>query len=141
MDRKNTLQKYMFYGVLGLALEIFFTGFKSLLNNDLTLEGKSYIWMFFIYGLAVFAEPIHDRIRDKSFIIRGLIYMVLIYTVEFITGGFIMLLIGKCPWDYTGNGENSISSIISIKFVPIWFALGLFLEKVHDFLDRTTTFS
>ncbi|WFA08821.1 hypothetical protein [Tissierella sp. Yu-01] len=140
MDKKTILHKYIIYGLLGLALEIFFTGFNSLLKNDLTLEGKSYIWMFFIYGLAVFAEPIHDSIKNKNFFIRGLIYMMLIYAVELITGGIIMLLIGKCPWDYTGIGNNSIGSIISFRFIPIWFILGLLLEKVHEFLDRTISF-
>lgn len=140
MNRKIILHKYVIYGLLGLALEIFFTGFNSLLKNDLTLEGKSYIWMFFIYGLAVFAEPIHDSIKDKNIIIRGLIYMILIYAVEFITGAIIMLLIGKCPWDYTGLGNKSIGSIISVRFIPIWFALGLLLEKIHEFIDRKVTF-
>ena len=134
MKRKEFLLKYVFYGLLGVTLEIFFTGFIGLLNNDLTLEGKSYIWMFFIYGLAVALEPIHDRIRDRNIVIRGFIYMVLIYIGELITGAFIMMLIGKCPWSYADG--NSINSIISTKFRPICFGLGLFLERVHDFLDE-----
>lgn len=140
MKRKIFLYKYIAYGTLGLALEIFYTGFTSFLKGDFTLEGKSYIWMFFIYGLAVFIEPIHDRIRDKNFIIRGLIYMVLIYIVELITGSILTLLVGKCPWDYTGIEDKSINSIISIYFIPIWFVLGLILEKVHDILDKTITY-
>lgn len=140
MDKKIFIYKYIAYGTLGLGLEIFYTGFISFLRKDFTLQGTSYIWMFFIYGLAVFVEPIHDRIRDKSFIVRGLIYMVLIYFIELITGTILMYLLGKCPWDYTGIGNNSINSIVSIYFMPIWFALGLFLEKVHDFLDRTITY-
>jgi hypothetical protein len=134
MKRKEFLLKYIFYGLLGVTLEIFFTGFIALLNNDLTLEGKSYIWMFFIYGLAVFLEQIHDRIRNRNILFRGLVYMILIYIGELITGSLIMALIGECPWSYTDN--NSIKSIVSIKFMPIWFALGLFLERVHDFLNK-----
>lgn len=134
MKRKEFLLKYIFYGLLGVTLEIFFTGFIALLNNDLTLEGKSYIWMFFIYGLAVFLEQIHDRIRNRNILFRGFVYMILIYIGELITGSLIMALIGECPWSYTDN--NSIKSIVSIKFMPIWFALGLFLERVHDFLNK-----
>lgn len=134
MEKKKLLLKYIFYGLLGVTLEIFFTGFISLLKNNMTLEGKSYIWMFFIYGLAVFLEPIHDKIRNRNIFLRGLIYMILIYLGELITGALIMCLIGKCPWSYVEG--NSINSIISIRFIPIWFALGLFLERVHDFLNN-----
>ena len=136
MNKKINFYKYVAYGTLGLTLEVFYTGFLSLLRNDFTLEGTSYIWMFFIYGLAVLAEPIHDRIRGKNFIIRGFIYIILIYTIEFIAGSVLMYTVGKCPWDYTGLGINSIKSIISIEFIPVWFILGLILERVHDFLDR-----
>ena len=73
MKRKKFLLKYIFYGILGVTLEIFYTGFIALLNNDLTLEGKSYLWMFFIYGLGVVLEPVNDRIRDKNIVIGGVI--------------------------------------------------------------------
>ncbi|TJX14221.1 hypothetical protein E9840_06980 [Tissierella creatinini] len=128
------LLRYIFYGLLGVSLEIFFTGFLSLLKNDLTLEGKSYIWMFFIYGLSVFLEPIHDKIRNENILVRGLIYTVLIYIVELYSGSLIMKLIGECPWSY--KDSINVDSIINPEFLPIWFALGLFLERVHDFLDN-----
>ncbi len=134
MIKKEKLLRYIFYGALGVTLEVFFTGTLSLLKNDLTLEGKSYIWMFFIYGLALFLEPIHDSIRNQNIFIRGLIYTVLIYIVELYTGSLIMKIIGVCPWNYTDSTD--LDSIINIKFIPIWFVLGLFLERIHDFIDK-----
>lgn len=134
MDKKSILLRYTFYGALGITLEIFYTGILSLLRKDLTLEGKSYIWMFFIYGLAVFLEPIHDKVRNNNILIRGGIYTVLIYIVELYTGSIIMKFIGECPWNYSNSKD--LDSIISKEFVPIWFALGLFLEQVHDILDK-----
>lgn len=133
MNKKIYLYKYAIYGSLGICLEIFWTGFRSLMNQDYTMEGRTYIWMFFIYGLAVFLEPIHDRIRDQNFILRGFLYMVLIFITEFFTGLLLRTIIGKCPWNYTGNG--SINGLITLSFIPLWFGLGLLLEKVHDFLD------
>lgn len=133
MKRKIYLYKYVVYGSLGICLEIFWTGFRSLINQDYTMEGRTYIWMFFIYGLAIFLEPIHERIRGQNLILRGFIYMILIYIVEFLTGLLLRAFIGQCPWNYTGNG--SIDGLITISFVPLWFGLGLLLEKVHDFLN------
>lgn len=133
MDKTILLRKYIIYGLLGICLEVFWTGSKSLVNADYTMEGRTYIWMFFIYGLAVFLEPIHNKIRGQNLILRGIIYMVLIYIAEFITGWVLRELIGVCPWNYVGNG--SINGLITLSFAPLWFALGLFLEKVHDFLN------
>ncbi len=133
MKRKIYLYKYVVYGSLGICLEIFWTGFRSLINQDYTMEGRTYIWMFFIYGLAVFLEPIQEKIRGQNLILRGFIYMILIYIVEFLTGLLLRAFIGQCPWNYTGNG--SIDGLITISFVPLWFGLGLLLEKVHDFLN------
>jgi len=127
------IKKYLLYGLLGICLEIFWTGFESLLHSDYTMEGTTYIWMFFIYGLAVFLEPVHDKIREYNTIVRGLIYMFLIYSGEFITGFALQKLIGKCPWYYADNG--SIYGIITLYFIPVWFSLGLIFERVHDFFN------
>jgi len=62
--------------------------------------------------------------------------MLLIYIVELFSGLILRELIGKCPWNYTDKG--SINSIITLSLAPIWFCLGLFYERVHDYLDKTT---
>lgn len=127
------LRRYTIYGLLGICLEIFWTGLDSLLKSDYTLEGKTYIWMFFIYGLAVFLEPIHNKIRHYNIVIRGIIYMVLIFSIEFFTGLLLKLLLGVCPWNYTDRG--AIIGIITLHFIPVWFGAGLLFEKIHDLLD------
>ncbi|MPW26673.1 hypothetical protein GC105_12825 [Alkalibaculum sp. M08DMB] len=131
---KNTvLHKYAIYGLLGICLEIFWTGFCSLLASDITMAGYSSIWMFFIYGLAVFLEPVHNEIREHNIIVRGSIYMVIIFAIEFITGFILNLILGACPWNYTGQG--SVYGLITLYFIPVWFFTGLLFEKAHDFLD------
>lgn len=134
MDKKLILRKYIIYGLLGICMEVFFTGFFSLLRSDFTLEGNSYIWMFFIYGLAVFLEPIHNMLRGKNIILRGIVYMLIIYLVEYVSGYLLQVLIGQVPWYYTGIG--SINGLINLTFIPVWFILGLIYERVHDYLDK-----
>lgn len=134
LQKYSILRKYIIYGLLGICLEIFWTGLESLLKNDYTLAGKTYIWMFFIYGLGVFLEPVHHKIRTYNILFRGIVYMIIIFCIEFITGLLLKYLIGVCPWQYTGTG--SLYGIVSLSFVPIWFCTGLLFEKVHDFLDE-----
>lgn len=133
MERKKTITKFIVYGLFGICLEIFFTGFMALIRMDLTMKGNSYIWMFFIYGLAVFLEPIHNALRKRNIFLRGLIYTIIIYLVEYASGFLLIQLIGRSPWYYTDEG--SINGLITLSFIPVWFVLGLIFEKAHDYMD------
>ncbi|MBS4539782.1 hypothetical protein GOQ27_15010 [Clostridium sp. D2Q-11] len=128
--------KFVMYGLIGLLIEVFFTGIGSLISNDFTLIGHTYIWMFFIYGSAVFLERIHDIIRDKNFIIRGGVWSVIIFSIEFVTGFLLHKIIGVCPWDYSGNSPYTILGYIRLDYLPFWFVLGLLFEQLHDYIDN-----
>lgn len=129
------IKRYAIYGLLGLCLEVFWTGIGSLLKSNVKMEGKTCVWMFFIYGLAVFLEPVHEKIRNKPVILRGGVYMVLIFIAEYITGFFLRRLLGECPW-YYGSNHLSIDGLIALDFIPVWFCGGILFEKVHDFLNN-----
>ncbi|MFZ7120820.1 MAG: putative ABC transporter permease [Eubacteriaceae bacterium] len=126
-------KKFIVYGLIGICLEIFWTGLTSLINSDYTMEGRTYIWMFFIYGMAIFFEPIHNTIRQKNIFIRGFIYMFIIFTIEYISGFILRCIIGACPWNYTDYA--SIDGLITLNFIPVWFFAGLLFERIHDLLN------
>lgn len=128
--------RFFIYGLLGWGLEVFWTGLISLMKGDHRLRGQTYLWMFPIYGLAILFEPVHNKIRSLSWFIRGLIWLVLIWTVEYISGGFIRMVTGSIPWDYTGTSPWQISGLIRLDMAPLWFIAGLFFERVHDFLVK-----
>ena len=127
---------YLIYGVAGLLIEIFWTGMGSLISGNYALTGQTYLWMFFIYGLAVFLEPIHDLIRSKSILIRGFIWITLIYFIEFSTGLLLRLFIGYCPWDYSNATTLTLWGLIRFDYAPAWFIAGIMFEKLHDWLDH-----
>ncbi|MBU5590348.1 putative ABC transporter permease [Clostridium sp. MSJ-4] len=129
------IKKFVIYGLLGFCGEVLWTGIGSLVKGDVKLTGWTYIWMFFIYGLAVFLEPIHDRTRHLSFFIRGGIYMVLIFMTEFITGSILLKVLGVCPWNYAGK-PLSPYGLITFTYAPVWFVAGLIFEKIHDTLTQ-----
>lgn len=132
-NNRSMGKRFIIYGLLGWCLEIFWTGLNSLLKGDIKLIGFSSIWMFPIYGLAMFLEIIHNRIRNLPIIERGVVYTLLIFFIEFTTGWVLKFIIGACPWDYSSS-SLSISGIIRLDFAPLWFATGLLFEKVHDTL-------
>ena len=65
--------------------------------------------------------------RDSA-VRHGMLYMVLIFVVEYISGWWLRAL-GICPWDYTGRHSN-INGLIRLDFAPLWFGTGLLFEKI-----------
>ena len=131
------ITRFFLYGFTGHLMEIIFTGISSLyLKGDTRLTGQTFLWMFPIYASAVWLEPVHDSIRFLPILIRGGIYLVLIWGVEFIAGWAIKKMIGKCPWDYSETTNHSLCGYIRWDFAPCWFMVGLLFEKYHDFLVK-----
>ena len=122
------IKSFIKCGVIGWCLEILWTGFCSMLYRDFSLTAKTSIWMFFIYGMATFISPLYNIIKEENFIIRGGIYTVCIFTVEFLTG-FILRSFNICPWDYSGAPTN-IAGLIRLDYAPLWFFSGLLFEKI-----------
>ncbi|MFN2188998.1 MAG: putative ABC transporter permease [Candidatus Promineifilaceae bacterium] len=133
------LIRFILYGLGGWCGEIVFTALtESVPKRDWRLIGRTYLWMFPIYGLlVVFYEPVHDLIREMPFIVRALIYSIGFTTVELVTGWLIEKITGRCPWDYTGK-RYAINAFIRWDFFLVWGVIGLALEPVHDFLVELT---
>ena len=130
------LTHFFIYGILGWTLEVFWTGLGSLSLGNWQLPGFTYLWMFPIYGLAAFMEPLHDRIADLPWYIRGLLWMTLIFAIEYATGSLLCFILGNCPWDYRVSTPYHINGLIRVDFAPAWFVVGLLFEKIHHMLDK-----
>ncbi|MDK2934487.1 MAG: hypothetical protein PWP27_2297 [Clostridiales bacterium] len=118
--------RFLIYGIMGWAMEIFWTGLGSFFRGDIRLQGTTYLWMFPIYGLAVFLEPIHDNIRFMPWMIRGCIWVLIIWAIEYVTGWAIQGAVGLCPWDYSESTPYSINGFIRLDYAPAWFVADSF---------------
>jgi len=121
------LIRFVLYGAIGCLMEVFWTGLGALIKKDYKLSSKTSIWMFFIYGMVVFLEPIYLVTQATPIIFRGLIYMLFIFAGEYITGGFLKRA-DLCPWDYT-HSKYSVQGVIRLDYAPVWFAAGLIFEQ------------
>lgn len=129
------LTRFIIYGLLGWNMEVFWTGLMSGLNGNPRLAAHTYLWMFPIYGLAVLLEPLHDRIRCLHWYLRGMTWVLVIWAVEFTTGGLLRLLVGTSPWIYRDGWQ--VYGLIRLDMAPLWFVTGLLFEKLHDRLSRS----
>lgn len=119
-------------------MEIIWTGLGALFMGNWQLPGFTYLWMFPIYGLAVFFEPLHNYIRPLPLFVRGLFWTFAIFTVEYLTGWLLAEILGRCPWDYTGTTPYHINGFIRLDYFPVWFVVGLIFERVHRLADFIT---
>ena len=115
-------------GLIGWCMEILFTSLHSLRRRDMTLKGITSIWMFPIYGCAAILSPLSRLLKKKSFWVRGLTYMSLIFSAEYLTGRFLERKT-LCPWDYSRSRWN-VRHLIRLDYAPLWFAAGLLFERI-----------
>ncbi|MDE6930000.1 MAG: putative ABC transporter permease [Lachnospiraceae bacterium] len=131
-------------GITGWCLEVIFTSAESIIAGDMRLIGQTSLLMFPIYGMGALLAPVSRWvdlwIADGSqgagtplnpidkIIRHGFLYMVLIFTAEYLAGMFLRNM-GICPWDYTGRHLN-VNGLIRLDFAPLWFLTGLLFEQL-----------
>ncbi|MCL2406754.1 MAG: putative ABC transporter permease [Defluviitaleaceae bacterium] len=123
------LFSFLIFGILGWCLEILWTGLGSLFRGDFSMKATTGVWMFFIYGSAAFFGPVFTLLSAFPLILRGLIYVVIIFAVEFATG-LGLRSFNACPWDYS-NARMNVMGVIRLDYAPAWFAAGLLFEAAH----------
>lgn len=150
MNRRNLKlfwENFIRCGIAGWCLEILFTATESLLRGNFRMIGQTSLIMFPIYGLGAFLPPVWEVIdrqigglplvRQRAWrgpvlelrwIFHGLVDMVLIFSVEYLTGTGLKSL-GICPWDYS-LWPDHINGVIRLGFAPLWFGTGLLFEQL-----------
>lgn len=125
----NTLlSDFLRCGIAGWCIEILFTALGALRRREMQLIGQTSLWMFPIYGCAAAFKPLFLLMNKCSFIVRGLIYAICIFTGEYISG---KLLYGHslCPWNYSRHKWH-VRGLIRLDFLPFWFLAGLLFERM-----------
>ncbi len=152
----DVIVRFVCYGLLGWGVEIVWTALGAALFGQSApgsvavptgrarwaLAGRTYIWMFPIYGAMVFLyEPLHQALRPWAWPLRALVYAAAFMAVEYAAGWVLRRTTGACPWDYAARRNPSrwqVHGLIRLDYAPAWATLGLALEPVHDFLVRVT---
>ncbi|MBI4461397.1 MAG: hypothetical protein HY653_00680, partial [Acidobacteria bacterium] len=99
------LIRFFLYGMLGWCAEIVWSATTEKLAGkqaDWRLRGHTSLWMLPIYGLAApLFEPLHNALRPWHWFLRGFVYVLGIWLVEYATGCLLRRVTGRCPWDYS----------------------------------------
>ena len=125
--RGSFFKNFILCGMGGWCMECFWTGLHSVISHkDPFLYCRTSVWMFPIYGMAVFIGPLSQQLKDRPLLLRGFIYMFLIFTIEFSTGE-ILKRYHACPWNYSSS-QFHFDGVIRLDYAPVWFVVGLIYE-------------
>lgn len=133
------LSKIAVWGMIGLLIEVFFTGFHNLIiERSARAMGTTYLWMLPIYG---FAGELLALLRNA--IHNGWLFVplavVLIFLIEFGAGWLLRKVIGRCPWDY-GPARFGIMGLVRLDYLPFWLAVALGFDAICDKIGQAITF-
>ena len=128
MKRNHFFQNFLRCGFTGWCLEILFTSLHSLQRREMALRGTTSLWMFPIYGMGAIIAPLYRLLHRQSMFVRGCLYTLLIFTVEF-TSGCYLTRKNSCPWNYRHSSWN-IREVIRLDYAPFWFLTGLLFERL-----------
>ncbi len=140
---------FLLFAVLGIAYEVLLRGIKNAVWRK-TFYGASNLWSFPIYGAVIFIVIfVQNYFAFQPWFIRGILYMLLIYGWEFVSGSLLGLFKIKA-WDYSQNTDFRcqdgciratnkkkfhFKGLICLEYAPIWFIGGLLLEWLYLFLE------
>lgn len=131
MQPLELFESFVAFGILGLLIEVFFTGIASVLHGDARARCQTYLWMFPVYAGAGLTFSWIDSNLHWHWLAKAPVYTALIYFTEFTSGYVLKRLIGRCPWDY-GLSHWTPLGLINLKYLPWWFALACAVRPISQ---------
>jgi hypothetical protein len=129
---------FLILSFFGVGIEVIFSSIHDYVRNkDISLKGRSYLWMFPLYGIwGLVIGPLYNLIEVIPFIIRGFIYLAVIFAGELSYGYLLKLIIKKCPWEY--KGRWTIKGVVNLLYLPFWLIFGYISEMIYrGFISMT----
>ena len=135
-EKRRVVIRVALFALLGLLVELFFTGLGSLLKGNINFTGHSSPWMMLDYGiLGLLVGPMAGVMKRKRLplLLRAAVYMLGIFLVEYVSG-LLFKACGLRIWDYSHLPLN-LHGQITLTYAPYWYALGLGLELLNKWID------
>lgn len=129
--------RFLIFAFGGMLGEVFYGASLSAWNGNWSLYGQSSPWMMIDYGLlGIILWPIAVKLTQWKLPlpVRAFVYMLLIYSVEYVSGIIFTWGMGLRVWSYEGIPYN-LHGQIMLYSAPIWYGLGLCAEFLYRKVD------
>lgn len=138
LDLKSCAKGMVATASVGLSCEVVFTALYNYFEKrDKRLKGHTYLWMLPIYALVY---PLHRLVYPKlskvNSFFRYLVYVGMIYGVEFVSGKLLRKLTGHAPWEKYYKGKKfSVDNLIRLDYAPAWYVATMIFDKICKTCD------
>ena len=135
--RRRTWRRFALYGMVGWAIEVVATGTWSLLRHrQSAATAQTYLWMHPVYGVGgLVLERIERLTASWPRTAQGLAFLPAIYAIEAASGALLRSVLGRCPWDYTGQGWH-IDGLVRLDYAPAWWLVGFLFPPTRALVSR-----
>ncbi len=140
MKYRRAFVRFIMFAVLGLTMEVMFTGISGLISyRNISMNGHSSPWMMIDYGLLGIITPwLRNPLKAKKIPLpfRAVVYMIGIFIVEYVSGIIFHKVLGLRIWDYS-NLRWNLHGQITLMYIPAWYSLSLGVEKLYEWVDKS----
>lgn len=103
---------------------------------EIIWRGYTHPSMFVVGGLCcLLVGYINEITPDMPMWLQCLLSMIIIVTIEFISGCYLNLYLGLHVWDYSNQPYN-LWGQVCLSFTAIWYFLSYIAIKLDDYLRR-----
>lgn len=138
-------EKILLYGHIGVILEFWFTGARSLFNRHWKLTTSSYLWMLPVYGVTGLLMEVVGASVVAPFWAKAFLFVPLIYGAEALSGatlagltGFLERFLGGAqggviPWEYQKSNWAPFG-LVNFRYAPFWYLLALAFDPISHWI-------
>lgn len=129
------LSEMVIFAVFALGLEVVFTSVCDWKQDKRRfLMGYSSLWYAPLYALApVFLHLVGAYFFELPFLLRGTLYALVIFAVEYLGMLSLRLLLGASPsQEHYYKARWNIHGLIRLDYFPAMFVMGLIFEWVFS---------
>ena len=134
---KTLLLEALLFGILGLLVEDIFTGIKSFIRGDRRGTTTSYLYMPVVWAagglLFRFLSP---SVAGAPLVGQWLLWVMLIYVVEGLSGAILKKVLGVVPWSYSSQKGAAFGGTINLWYAPFWIGLAVGVRPVLAFVHE-----
>lgn len=144
-------QKFLLYGLLGMLIEVLFTGVSSLVGRNWKATGHTYLDMLPVYEATAIVLELVSEALPWPFWAKAFVYVPIIYGAEGLSGWAIKTFTGWLQrgfgghggglilWDY-GTSRWTPFGLINLKYAPWWLGLAMVFDPISTLLRCMVNF-
>ena len=125
------------FAIVGLGLEVVETAILFPKDRDRRLMGYSSLWYIPFYAVfpLVLLHNFHGFFFPLPFYVRGLLYMVIFWIVEYGSMALLRLILGKSPSeDGYYRSRWNVHGLVRLDLGPVWICFGFVFEWIFRHL-------